>query len=181
MRLENKRREQAAQLLAEDRYTDAKIAEICGISERALAKWKKRGEFATRVQELTDKYGERALKLGLARRERRLTVLSDMHERLLTIVEERGNDKDLAEVPGGKTGLIVRQLKGIGRGEDFRVVETYEADTALLKELRGIQEQFAKELGQSVEKHEVEINNFMTREQMDAEISQLLEKRGVDA
>src|SRR2546428_4488214 len=107
MRLGNKKREQAAQLLAEDRYPDIKIAELCGVTERQLQNWKQRPEFRSRIAELVGIYAERALKFGLARKERRLSVLSDLHERLLTIVEERGKDPLLAAIAGGKTGLIV--------------------------------------------------------------------------
>ena len=107
MKLPSKRREQAAQLLAEDRFPDRKIAELCGISEQSLNKWKQRPEFSARVQELIAIYAERALKFGLARRERRLTVLSDMHDRILSVIEERSADpcragpREISDRPDG--------------------------------------------------------------------------------
>jgi hypothetical protein len=94
VKLVHKRREQAAQLVAEDRFPDLKIAEICEISEACLSKWKKRAEFAERVKELTAIYGERVLKYGLARRERRPAVLSEMHEKILTLIDARAEDPD---------------------------------------------------------------------------------------
>jgi hypothetical protein len=87
----NKKREPAAFLVAEDRHSDAKIAGICGISERVLGKWKNRPEFAERVQELIAIFADRALKFGLARRERRLNVLDDLHDRILTVMDERSS------------------------------------------------------------------------------------------
>jgi len=75
---------------------------------------------AARVEELTRIWADRALKYGLARREKRVAVLSDMHNRLLTIIEERGQDAALQAVAGGRTGLVCKTLKGIGKGSDFQ-------------------------------------------------------------
>ena len=168
----NKKREQAAQLLAEDRHPDIKIAELCGISERNLQKWKQRPEFRSRINELTGMYADRALKFGLARRERRLSVLSDMHERLLMVIEERGKDPQLASVPGGKSGLVVRRLRGLSM-----LREEYEADVALVRELRGLHEQIAKELGQWTEKSQIKQTvdfEDMSDEQLEKRMCELM-------
>ena len=106
-------------------------------------------------------YSERALRGGLARREKRVAVLNDMHDRMLSVIDERAEDVAMQAVPGGKSGLITKQLKGIGKGEDFQVVEVYEMDTALVRELRATQEQIAKELGQWVEKRDVKVNSIL--------------------
>lgn len=155
MKLVHKRREQAAQLVAEDRFPDVKIAEICEISEACLSKWKKRPEFAERVKELTAIYGERVLKYGLARRERRLAVLSEMHEKILTLIDARAKDPEMVAIPGGLTGLLVKTNKLSRVGKALQVYEEFKADVGLLKELRAIEEQAARELGQWRDKHEL--------------------------
>lgn len=155
MKLANKRREQGALLLAEDRYPDRVIAEKLGISEQSLNKWKKEENFAARVAEITVAYADRALKFGLARRERRLQVLSDLHERVQTVIDERASDASMVSVPGGGTGLLVRNVKSVGKGEGCQIVNEYTVDTSLLRELRAIEEQIAKELGQWTEKQEL--------------------------
>jgi hypothetical protein len=155
VKLLHKRREQAAQLVAEDRFPDVRIAEICDISEACLSKWKKRPEFAERVKELTGIYGERVLKYGLARRERRLAVLSEIHDKILTLIDARARDAEMAATPGGSTGLLVKTNKFSRVGKTLQVYEEFRADIGLLKELRAIQEQTARELGQWREKHEL--------------------------
>lgn len=140
-------REQAAQLLAEDRLTDQQIAEKLSIGRATLSEWKRVPEFAQRVNEVVAIHANRALNFGLARKERRLRVLNELHDGILQVIDERGADQELAAIPGGKTGLVVKNLKGIGKGEDFQIVETYEIDTGAIKELRAIQEQVVKELG----------------------------------
>jgi hypothetical protein len=155
VKLLHKRREQAAQLVAEDRFPDVKIAEICEISEGCLSKWKKRPEFADRAKELTAIYGERVLKYGLARRERRLAVLSEVHERILTLIDARAKDPEMVAIPGGLTGLLVKTNKLSRVGKALQVYEEFKADVGLLKELRAIEEQAARELGQWRDKHEL--------------------------
>jgi len=182
VKLARKRREQAAQLVAEDRFPDVKIAEICGISEACLSKWKRRSEFAERVNELTDIYGERVLKFGLARRERRLAVLSEMHEKILTLIDARANDPGMASIPGGPTGLLVKTNKVVRVGKSLQVYEEFKADVGLLRELRAIEEQAARELGQWREKREfsgvvgnsgIDVAN-LTDEQLEEKIARLL-------
>jgi hypothetical protein len=187
VKLVHQRREQAAQLVAEDRFPDTKIAEICEISEACLSKWKKRPEFAERVKELTAVYGDRVLKFGLARRERRLAVLSDVHEKILTLIDARAKDPEMAAIPGGPTGLLVKTNKLSRVGKALQVYEEFKADVGLLKELRAIEEQAARELGQWRDKHElsgaegkpigIDVSN-MTNEQLREQLAKRLEKAG---
>ena len=135
------KQQEAAALLAEDCFTDEKIAEAVGVTRSTLAEWKKIPEFAGLVTEISSTYGQRAIKHGIARKERRLRVLNDIHDGILRVFQERAGSKDLANVPGGSTGLLTKNL---------------ELDVAALRELRGIQQQAAEELGQRVERQKVE-------------------------
>jgi len=139
-------------LLAEDLRSDLKISELCGIHIATLYNWKRRPEIVERIEELTQIYADKALKTGLAQRDKRVAVLRQMHDKLLQIVEERAADPRLESGPGGKTGLVVRAVKVIGK----QVHETFVTDTKLVKELRETGEQIARELGQWQERIEVE-------------------------
>lgn len=145
------RQESAAVLLAEDHLTDEEIAQKIGITRRTLAKWKVLPVFSARVHEIGADLASRARNRGIARRERRLATLQALHNRLLKVIEERAADPELAKIPGGKTGLIVR--KPIASGGELVGFE-YAVDTGTLKELRAISEQAAKELGQLIDRHE---------------------------
>jgi hypothetical protein len=61
----------------------------------------------------------------------------------------------MQDVPGGRTGLLVRTIKSIGSGEKATTVEEFAVDTGLLREIRELELQVSKELGQFVEKHDV--------------------------
>lgn len=145
----------AAQLLAEDELSDATIAERCGVGRTALSGWKKHPTFAARVKEITEAIGAAGLHRAIAKRAARVRVLDEQLSRLQRIIDERADDPDMEDVPGGKTGLLVRRIKGIGSREQFREVEEYEVDAALLREIREHMKQAAQELGQWTEKQEL--------------------------
>ncbi len=69
-------KEQAAQLLAEGRYEYQQIAEMVGVTVRALHKWRKNPKFAARVDELSREFANAALKRGIARKEYRIKTLA---------------------------------------------------------------------------------------------------------
>jgi hypothetical protein len=52
--LQNLRHETAAQLLAEDRQTDERIAAAVGVSRRTIEYWKHRPEIKARISEICD-------------------------------------------------------------------------------------------------------------------------------
>jgi transposase-like protein len=145
------RQEKAAVLAAEDRYSVERIAEKIGVTRRTLALWRQQPLFAARVWELTEELATLARRRGIARRERRLAVLQETHNKLLQVIEERAADPTMSEIPGGLTGLVVRKpviSTGKVAGHEYAV------DNCTIAELRKVQEQAAKELGQLVERHE---------------------------
>jgi hypothetical protein len=169
-----KTREVAAQLVADDRLTDREIAEQCGIDKATLERWKLQPSFKARVQAIIEAYAKRALKRGIARRERRVGVLNDLHNKMLQVIDERAKSKDMATVPGGKTGIVTKTLKGIGKGEDFQAIEEYRVDTGTIAEIRDVQKQAAEELGQWIKRTEsLDLNQLFER-MSDSEIEAVI-------
>jgi hypothetical protein len=169
-----KTREMAAQLVADDRLTDREIAEQCGIDKATLERWKLQPTFSARVQAIIGAYAKRALKHGIARRERRVGVLNDLHNKMLQVIDERAKSKDMAAVPGGKTGIVTKTLKGIGKGEDFQAIEEYRVDTGTIAEIRDVQKQAAEELGQWIRRTEsLDLNQLFDR-MSDSEIDAVI-------
>jgi hypothetical protein len=167
------RQERAAQMIAEGRYQYAEIADKVGIEVRTLHYWRNLRPFMLRVEELSSDFQKRAWDLGLARKYHRITCLANIHSKLLAVIEKRAEDPDMQLVPGGNTGLLVKTYKVSGD----TVMTEYAVDTGLIRELRAVQEQAAKELGQLVEKRETKISlKDMTDEQLDAFIADLGEE-----
>lgn len=78
----------------------------------------------------------------LATRANRLAAIQDRHDRMMRIVQERG-DEMASEVAGGSSGFLIRDYKG--KDADRAV---YKFDAALAGELREHEKHIAIELGQ---------------------------------
>ena len=63
------------------------------------------------------------------------------------VIDARAADPAMHAVPGGKTGLVVKTVKGVGKGEDFRLVEEYRVDTDTLRSILEHERRAAKEVG----------------------------------
>lgn len=142
-----KQREDAAELLAEDEFTDTEIAELVGVTRATLYNWKQIQSFADRVQVLTRGFGDAINRRVIAKLVRRLDAQQKRWFALQQVIAERSEDLDMQTVPGGRTGLLVRRLKMVGENE----VTEYEVDTGTLKALLDIEREVAAQLGQRQE------------------------------
>lgn len=147
-----KKRTLAAKLLADDRLTDEQIASEVDVHVQTLWLWKRHPDFQARIQSIVAAYAEAIKGRGIAERQNRVDALNDRWDKLKKVIEARAADTTLAEVPGGDTGLIVHQVKGVGHGDGFQLIDLYQVDTGLLSEARAHEKQAAQELGQWVEK-----------------------------
>jgi hypothetical protein len=146
-------------LLAEDDLTDEQIAARVGVHRVTLATWKQHADFRAKVDELAAEFEQSFLRIGIARKRRRIAALNDRHQRMCRVIEERAADPSMLDVPGGETGLLVRQLKVVGQGPHAQTVEEYAVDTGLLSELRQTEKQMAQEVGEWVDKSEARTTN----------------------
>ena len=157
-------REEAAQMLADDRLTDEQIASKVGITRRALAKWKNFPEFAERVSSIVEAERKAILKRGIAVKANRVGAQNNRWRKLERVMEARANDPLVRDVPGGDTGLIVPEpmlLKVQGYTDEdghfiptgeSQIVYVYKLDTGLLKEARDLEKQAAIEVEQWTER-----------------------------
>lgn len=119
------------------------------------------------VQAAIDAHLAEIKRKGIALHQNRVDALVERHNKLEQVIAERAADAWLADVPGGKTGLVVKNLKSVKhvyeadpedeKGKAYQVtVEQWESsiDTGLLRELREHEKQVAQELGEWTEKSE---------------------------
>ncbi|MGI8746553.1 MAG: phBC6A51 family helix-turn-helix protein [Bryobacteraceae bacterium] len=148
------KRERAAVLVAADELKDEQIAREVGITRDSLARWKRDPEFQERLREITAAFREAVLSSGIAKIENRTKARHNRWIAMLKLIVARAADPSMQQVPGGETGLLVRQVKSIGFGRDSQIVEEYVTDTGLLRALETIEIAAAQDLGQFAEKHE---------------------------
>jgi len=153
-----KQLEEAAVLIADGMMTHQEIADKLGVHRVTVTVWNSDPKFKARVAELIEAFRISTLNFAISRREKRVAALQDRWSKLQRVIEERSTNPKLAKVEGGTTGLIVHNVKGLGKGDDFQLIDLYEVDTGLLKELREHEKQAAQELGQWVEKGSQELS-----------------------
>lgn len=170
--------ESAAQLLAEAEYDYVQISEMIGVDVATLRRWRQKPKFSERVAEIVKERASEAMQFAIANKAFRVRALQKRHRKLLSIAEERAADPSMAAIPGGKTGYVARKI--VASSGELMGYE-YAVDIALSKELRDIEQQVAKELGQIVDKreltgkdggplqHEHSVDG-MSNEQIDAEL-----------
>lgn len=100
---------------------------------------------------------------GIASLEYRVNRLDELERKYFDLIAARraAYGKD-ADVIGGDTGLVIKQYKMVGGGENAMLVEEYVADVAVSREIRAIYDDVAKELGQRVDK--INVSGNLTRE-----------------
>jgi hypothetical protein len=150
------KRLEAALLLAENELTDKQVWTRIGVSRRTLQLWKNHPEFKAKVRAYTERIGSRMLGLAIAKRVKRVMWLDQRHAKLQRIIRERGASEEMKDIPGGTTGLLVRQVKGVGRADNFRLIYEYVLDAALLAEMRALEKAAAQELEHFVEIHQAQ-------------------------
>jgi hypothetical protein len=173
------KQEEAAFLVADDKLSDEAIAGKLDIGRVTLHRWKKLPEFKARLNEILAEVRRRLKARGIAAKENRVAALVDRQKRMEEVIRARA--KEHKEVPGGRTGLLVKETRFVKvlevkqkpkisesgeAGQEETIyptkqmvpVDYYAVDTALLREMRDTEKQAAVELGEWTVKHEVKVN-----------------------
>ena len=112
-------------------------------------------EVSSRVEEIKRVITERILRREICKRQARIDAAQDRWQRMMGVIVARAEDPDMRNAAGGDQGVLVRRLKMLGAGENAQLVEEFEFDAALMREIREIEKQVAIETGEWVEKREV--------------------------
>lgn len=160
-------------MVADDALTDSAIAAEAHITKRTLERWKRQPEFQARVAFIVDTYRQAILTQGIADRVNRITALNDRWERMKRVIDERAAEPSMTGVPGGTTGLLVRTYKAMKAGKDVKVLTEYTVDTGLLAQLNAVEMQAAKELGQLIERSQIDVTDRGFEETLDRKLDQL--------
>lgn len=152
----NKKKERAALLLAQNDMNQIRIAEEVGTTDVTISNWKREAEFMARVASHMDEIEQEMLRLPIAKRVVRLRRLNDLQERLQLVLDDRQNAyKNDEGIVGGRSGVITKQTKSVGYGKNTEIIQEAAFDASIVREMRAIDEQAAKELGQWIDKGEL--------------------------
>ena len=174
--------ESAAQLVADDKLTDEEIANRCKITRQTLHNWKKDLEFAARVEEHRSAWRAAVMSTGIAIKENRIASLNERHRRLSLVIDARGkrysdeidsapldalivdSKDDAPRIPPeeARTGIVIESVTYLKEGKRVE----WAVDTPMLAEMRNIEKQAAQELGQWVEKQDVEVRDSAAKQSL---------------
>lgn len=138
MRLKKAQKEILLEWIAEGLTSDevnsraAELDDPFNVSRQQVDHYRKTRELD--IQEIIKADEHRALKTGLSKKSERVKLLKRVAQRLTEDLFER----DL---------VWTDMVKGIGSKEDFQVIEYEEFNSAEVKELRGVLDDIAKEVG----------------------------------
>lgn len=147
----------AAKMIASNEMTFGRIAEELKITEITLMNWRSRADFQQKVAEYAEGIVQATSTLKFSARNRRIEALNKLAEDYEIIMQERAAwyAEHLPEVPGGRTGHLVHQIKVVGVGKNAQVVEEDVLDKALDEGFKDTLVHIAKERGEWAEKREV--------------------------
>ena len=163
-------RERAAQLVAEDVLTNAKIAATVGVTRRTLQNWLRRDEFRVRVAETAKSIIRDIRSFGIANVRERIKMfqedLDDLNEIKLARAEqfsgilESGEDPSNPDArvhaePGIETGLVTKRVTTVFTKEGERVTVDFIPDYGLPAAKLALADAAAKHLGQIISKGEI--------------------------
>lgn len=152
-RLEKQRENVIADLLGH--MTQEQVAAKYGVAPGSVQKFKVR--HADKLTELSLAVEARVEDYAIASKVNRIAALQDRWDRMKALLDARAKDSRYSDEPGYETGLMIHQLKAIGRGEDFQLVNLYVTDAQLLAEMRATERAVAEELG-SLPKQDITLN-----------------------
>lgn len=149
------RHEEAALMVAEGKMRPAEIIQTLGVDYNTYNRWTRHPDFVRRVQEIRTDLNERIMELAIANKWHRLSVLNDLEAGLLQVIKERG-DALRGDAAGTGTGLVVRQEKVFGTGQNQTSILEYLVDAGTVAEIRALQKQAAQESGQWSDKQSID-------------------------
>lgn len=149
-------RVRAVKLAAEDELSDEKIAKELGIGHRTVQTWQARPEFQARKKQIRAAWEARIFDLGVANKANRIKMLDGLNRKQERIMQARSEDPDIdVQASGGDTGLIVKEIKRIGKGDEKMEIIEVSYDAAFSREYRATLQQAAEEMGQIVSRREL--------------------------
>jgi hypothetical protein len=147
------KREEAARKIAERRSDQpaALIAQELKVDPKTLRNWLRYQEFKDRIEEHRREMAESLKRAGLRIKENRLDTLNDICQRIYKVIDARATAY-YSEAEGGDSGLLARRYTQ----KLNELIPEYRFDAPLVKELREVMKHAAIELGEWVEKQQVD-------------------------
>ena len=119
-----------------------------------LLRWSKGHQWQKRLEQAAKEQRQAIIARGIIEKQNRLDAYNDLFKRSYDVIKARAGD-ETSTGPGSGSGLLARTYKGVGKGDDFKLIEEYAVDTGLIREMRELAKQTAQEMGEWTERKEL--------------------------
>lgn len=162
VKLNGQRHSFVAAYLADPRRNATKAAISAGYSEKTAYAQGSRLLKDAEITRAIAAWREEAKQRAITEVAYRIDRLGELEALCWDVVSARREEYADTGVVGGGTGIVVRQYKMVGGGENATMVEEHVVDTGLIKTIQALYDDVAKETGGRVDK--VEHSGSITRE-----------------
>ena len=136
--------EKTAALIAEAELGIEEIANRMNISRGTIHYWRQtRPEFVELIETHRAEMRKAVREHGISIVENRIKASHRRWQKMHRLIEARAESHK--DIPGGDTGMLVKDVKSLGEGA---TVDVYSFDAALMREIREIEKHAAEQLGQ---------------------------------
>lgn len=148
------KQQQAAVMVADGGLSWNTMIARLKIHRTTLSRWIKLPEFRELVRATREAMADEVVCYAITDKRHRVSVLQELEDRHVRLLEARANDPSMADVPGADTGLLVKTLKVSGVGRDREVLTEYKRDE-VGRDIIAIHEQARKETGEDRQRLEL--------------------------
>lgn len=139
----------AARLFADGDKSQADVAAAMGLKLSTVRSWFDQPLFKAEIETFVESDRAAIRAEGIANKQNRLDEYNRRWLLMQAVIKARSEWDVVANVPGGNTGLIVREFRG-------NLIEVnYKVDIGFLREMRELEKQAAIEVGDWTEKKEL--------------------------
>jgi hypothetical protein len=150
-------RTEIVRLACEEGLSNSAIGQKLGYSPATIRTWLERPEYKEAVKTYYAILEEETFRLAGVTKAKRVQQYQELLDALWSLKQQRGEAYSHID-SGGDTGLLVKQVKTVGTGQNAYDVAEYLYDSAVVRDILSINKQIAQEMGQWSEKSDHNIN-----------------------
>jgi replicative DNA helicase len=169
-------------MACDEGLSNTQIGKKVGFPPSTIRMWLSRPDYKEAIREYYEILEEETFRLAAIHRANRLRKLQEVLDKMDIVMAERAKAYENVNI-GGKSGLLVKQVKTVGSGPNAYDVAEYVYDSALVRDILSIHKQIAQEKGEWSERKEhnvtiteaVKVIRFETQRRVDDEPAGVLD------
>lgn len=148
---------EVVRMACDEGLSNAVIGDKLGFAAQTIRMWLERPDYKESIHLYYQILEEETYRAAGSVRAKRIQILQLQLDKLLELQRQRGNSYSHIE-SGGDTGLLVKEIKTVGTGQNAYDVAEYKYDSAVVRDIAMLTKQIAQEKGEWSEKSDHNVN-----------------------